>query len=96
MPFVLQESTAVIARNVSEHCMAFHAFLISSLFCSFPYSVDVHVLYSLMSRFLSFFQGCLLTGCFNGETCLFDNRNETFSCFKLPIQTGHNSQVETG
>ncbi|XP_078380600.1 retinoschisin-like isoform X2 [Oculina patagonica] len=39
-------------------------------------------------------KGCLMTGCMDGGSCLFDEKNNTFSCFKKP-QSGDNSQVDT-
>ena len=36
-----------------------------------------------------------MTGCLDGGSCLFDEKNNTFSCFKKP-QSGDNSQVHPG
>ena len=33
-------------------------------------------------------QGCLMTGCFNGGSCLFDKKEETFSCLCTPHGSG--------
>ena len=43
----------------------------------------------------SFFQGCLLTGCLNGGSCVFDKKENVFSCLcKIPW-TGTNVKIKT-
>ncbi|XP_020601598.1 EGF-like repeat and discoidin I-like domain-containing protein 3 isoform X1 [Orbicella faveolata] len=39
-------------------------------------------------------KGCLKAGCLDGGSCLFDKKNETFSCVKEP-QTDDNSDIQT-
>ena len=41
-------------------------------------------------------QGCLLTSCINGGSCLPDKKKQTFSCSCLPPWTGNRCEVKLG
>ncbi|XP_078383788.1 uncharacterized protein LOC144666259 isoform X1 [Oculina patagonica] len=41
-------------------------------------------------------EGCLMTGCLNDGSCLFDNQNQTFSCSCKPPWTGDRCEVKLG
>ena len=38
-------------------------------------------------------QGCFLTGCLNGGSCLFDEKKQTISCLCTPGWTGEKCQI---
>ena len=43
-----------------------------------------------------FFQGCLVTSCLNGGSCLPDNEHQTFSCSCQQSWTGDRCEVKKG
>ncbi|KAL9961808.1 hypothetical protein ACROYT_G030830 [Oculina patagonica] len=44
--------------------------------------------------FSMFFKGCLLIGCLNGGSCLYDEKKQTFSCLCTPSWTGENCEID--
>ena len=50
--------------------------------------------FTLLISFIN--QGCLLTSCFNGGSCLPDKEKQTFSCSCLPPWTGDRCKVGLG
>ena len=47
--------------------------------------------------FINFvFQGCLITSCLNGGSCLHDNEKQTFSCSCQQPWTGDRCEVKKG
>ena len=43
-----------------------------------------------------FFQGCLITSCLNGGSCLPDNEKQTFLCSRQQPWTGDRCEVKKG
>ena len=47
-------------------------------------------------HFMNFIQGCLITSCLNGGSCLPDNKQQTFSCSCQQPWTGDRCKVKKG
>ena len=43
---------------------------------------------------IMFHQGCLMTGCLNGGSCLFDERKDTFACSCSRQWSGEKCEME--
>ncbi len=46
----------------------------------------------ITSRLITF-QGCLITGCLNRGSCLYDEKKQTFSCLCTPPWTGEKCEI---
>ena len=60
-------------------------------------SQGFHLILYFFTLLISFInQGCLLTSCFNGGSCLPDKEKQTFSCSCVPPWTGDRCKVKLG